>query len=375
MFHLKTESINEGYRQIIDALLEKGEMTAPRGLVTRELHPFCWEITNPRKRSCEIIGRWKNTGFQLAECLWMLDGRDDLETLNHYVPNYTRFSDDTTTLSGAYGKRIKDWNGINQFQTAFEKLMKDPNSRQAVIVIWNPEKDNLTTNDPPCTNWFHLTIRNSKLDWTTVMRGNDVLWGTPYNLFNFMTMQEMIAGWLGIDVGTYTHFVDCMHIYEERLDVVKRIVSQEHNNIDVYDFIKPLDSRLAKFVSEHTIRKLAVVQKILLRHPYTAKDRQDALAIVDVLPWGYWRSIGYTLLVCEDIRFGQTKQALEILGNISNEFQVAIAQQICRLLFRQGTDPRSVKELWKVIEKYPKKLQKFVMENPLKEMESLEVMS
>lgn len=374
MYHLRTESINQGYRQVIDALLEKGEKTAPRGLVTMELHPFCWEITNPRKRSCEIIGRWKNLGFQLAECMWMLDGRDDLATLDHYVPNYGRFSDDGKVLPGAYGKRIRDWNGVNQFQTAFEKLMKDPNSRQAVIVIWNPEKDNLTTNDPPCTNWFHLTIRKGRLDWTTVMRGNDVLWGTPYNLFNFMTMQEVIAGWLGIEVGMYTHFVDCMHIYADKINVVKRIISQEHNNIDIYDYFAPQDARLAKFNSERVIRRIAELQMILLRHPCTTHDVLQAHVIANALPRGYWRNMGLALVCAEHIKNGAHALATAMLSHITNEFMPSLAQRICRTLYRDDINPRE-NAIWETVSKLPKPVQKFIMENPIKEMKELEALS
>jgi thymidylate synthase len=45
------------------------------------------------------------------------------------------------------------------------------------------------------------------------MRSNDVQRGLPYNIVQFTVLQEVMAGWLGLDVGGYHHWSDSLHVY------------------------------------------------------------------------------------------------------------------------------------------------------------------
>ena len=63
-------------------------------------------------------------------------------------------------------------------------------------------------------------IRGNKLEWLQVMRSNDLIWGTPYNFIQFTTLQEIMAGWLGVEVGAYNHISDSLHVYERHWDVL-----------------------------------------------------------------------------------------------------------------------------------------------------------
>ena len=58
-----------------------------------------------------------------------------------------------------------------------------------------------------------LKIRQGKLEWSQIMRSNDVLLGMPYNFVQFTGLQEILAGWLGVTVGSYNHYSDSLHLY------------------------------------------------------------------------------------------------------------------------------------------------------------------
>jgi thymidylate synthase len=234
------ESLELAYPEIIKALINEGKDVSPRGMLTKELAPACITITNPRKRIIPSAIRKMNFGFMYAELIWMLQASNDVNFIGHYNSNWKTFSDDGATLNGAYGKRIFNWdagirinsstnkkeNGdieeksssvqvnINQFQKAYEQLKNDPDTRQATIVLFDPFKDYRETKDKPCTNLLRFMIREGKLNMTVFMRSNDIILGTPYDIFNFTMMQEMMAGMLGIEVGVYNHIVDSLHIYE-----------------------------------------------------------------------------------------------------------------------------------------------------------------
>jgi thymidylate synthase len=52
----------------------------------------------------------------------------------------------------------------------------------------------------------------------TTMRSNDVWLGLPYDVFTATILHELMAGWLGADLGEYHHHVDSLHVYERDLD-------------------------------------------------------------------------------------------------------------------------------------------------------------
>jgi thymidylate synthase len=72
--------------------------------------------------------------------------------------------------------------------------------------------------DIPCNICSLLKLRNGKLEWSQIMRSNDIFRGLPYNCVQFMTLQEVIAGWIGAVPGTYTHFSDSLHVYEKDME-------------------------------------------------------------------------------------------------------------------------------------------------------------
>ena len=109
---------------------------------------------------------------------------------------------------------------VNQLKRAYHALKNNPASRQVVIQIWDVKSDfpngsgTPASPDIPCNLFSMLKVRNGKLEWTQVMRSNDLYRGTPYNFVQFTTLQEILAGWLGMDVGGYYQISDSLHIYE-----------------------------------------------------------------------------------------------------------------------------------------------------------------
>jgi len=73
------------------------------------------------------------------------------------------------------------------------------------------EEGRPASQDILCNVLSMLKIRDGRLEWTQVMRSNDLFRGVPYNFVQFTVLQEVIAGWLGLEVGAYDHVSDsCM---------------------------------------------------------------------------------------------------------------------------------------------------------------------
>ena len=76
---------------------------------------------------------------------------------------------------------------------------------------------------------LQFLIRKDKLNLITTMRSNDAYLRMPYDLYTFTMLQEIMADKLGIDVGTYTHVVNSLHIYKKDINIVKNIIAYKQH--------------------------------------------------------------------------------------------------------------------------------------------------
>lgn len=194
-----------------------------RGGDTLELLHTCLVVTDPRERWVLNRRPAMNPAFALAEVVWILSGRDDSGFLNFWNPILPKFAGRGPLYYGAYGQRLRYRFGLDQLRYAYEALRGMPDSRQVVLQIWDAASDlpiesgQRRSDDIPCNVCALLKIRESLLEWVQVMRSNDLKLGWPHNVVQFTTLQEMMAGWLGVRLGTYTHFSDSLHVYVDQL--------------------------------------------------------------------------------------------------------------------------------------------------------------
>ena len=170
-----------------------------------------------------------NPAFAIAEVVWIISGRRDSAFLNYFNPKLPKFAGDGPTYYGAYGFRLRHQFGVDQLERAYLALNAKSNSRQIVLQIWDPRSDLPDNNglpraaDIPCNIMSMLKIRSKRLEWTQVMRSNDLLLGLPHNIIQFTSLQEVFAGWLGIQTGSYNHVSDSLHLYERDGAVADRL--------------------------------------------------------------------------------------------------------------------------------------------------------
>lgn len=199
-----------------------------RAGLTRELSHVAFEITKPRERW--ILSREPaiNPAFAIAEVVWILAGRNDSAFLNFWNPALPKFAGSGPTYYGAYGHRLRRHLEVDQIERVYQALHHNPDTRQAVLQIWDARSDlpmsdgQPASPDVPCNICSFLKVRNGRLEWMQVMRSNDLLLGFPHNVVQFTSLQEIIAGWLGLDVGMYRHFSDSLHVYERDFENIER---------------------------------------------------------------------------------------------------------------------------------------------------------
>ncbi|AJT68606.1 hypothetical protein T261_7004 [Streptomyces lydicus] len=217
MTNLTADSVAELFTEAV-LLAKNGEKVSPRDMATREVRNVTMTLTQPRARLLYAPpARILNPAFAVAETVWHLSG-SDAPWIYDYNGRLRQYADDGI-LRGAYGPRMRNWAGeVDQLHRVVEILKDDPHSRRALIQLYDPARDAAGHKDIPCTLGFRFHLRAGRLHMSTTMRGQDVWIGMPYDLFFFTTLHELVAGWLGADLGEYHHQVGSLHIYERDMD-------------------------------------------------------------------------------------------------------------------------------------------------------------
>jgi thymidylate synthase len=249
-------------------------------------------ISDPRQRWVTSKRPANNPAFIIASTFWILGGMNEAAFLNSWFRDLPKYQGDGSIYHGAYGHRIREWFGIDQLDRAYRALTKNPNSRQVVIQIWSPELDlpdeegYPADEDIPCNLCSLPKVRNGRLEWLQVMRSHDVTKAIPKNFAQFTIVQEVLAGWLGVELGEYHHISDSLHIYGDdfpNLGFVEN--SRPPSNMD--------DLRLPKDDFEKVLAEALAILKELAG-PMLSRDAFRHLMSTAGLPTAYHNLIAVT---------------------------------------------------------------------------------
>lgn len=227
-----TESFSEMYPVMNWHIFNKKDFEESRDGEVKEVLDFKTQLLNPYRRCVGGYKRDINIFFLLAEAMWIATGKKDVHFLTMFNKRMSDFSDNGKTFHAPYGYRLRHWGirtedsfiddvfleaskGYDQVIDAIRLFSENPNSRQVVLSIWNPNFDlGYKTKDIPCNDIIMMKIRDGKLITTIQNRSNDLHWGLPTNIFQFSFLTELMAGALGIELGTQTHNSQSLHIYK-----------------------------------------------------------------------------------------------------------------------------------------------------------------
>ncbi len=200
--------------------LHSGMTQDSRAGSTQEILHAAITIRDPRQRWVASRFPPLNPAFAIAEVIWILCGRNDSQFLTYWNSQLPKFAGSHRVLHGAYGYRLREHLGFDQLDRAYLALKQDPNSRQVVLQIWDgiidfPDESGMPrSEDIPCNVIALLKVRNGKLEWTQIIRSNDFFLGLPHNLVQFTCLQEVLSGWLSLELGSYHQISDSLHVYE-----------------------------------------------------------------------------------------------------------------------------------------------------------------
>jgi thymidylate synthase len=241
-------TVSEALPFICSRLLDIGDEVGSRNGRVKEFLNTQIVITDPQRREVLSLNRKTNVFAQIAETMWVLAGRNDIEWLSAYLPRAKDYSDDGETWRGGYGPRIRGNADhlVDQIAHVVDTLKADPLSRRAVVSIYDPVVDTEPGKDIPCNDFLQFQSRGGALHLTVTVRSNDVMWGwSGINAFEWSTLQEIVAHLLGITVGTLTFNIGSLHLYDQHWSKASRIEFEEdHHAITPFQMPDEMDRTL-----------------------------------------------------------------------------------------------------------------------------------
>jgi thymidylate synthase len=224
---IKINDMQLGYLEVLSTVFAHGAESKPRGKETCELLNTTVTLTDPHRSLPVNIGRDVNTKIAAVEALQLLGGVLHPERMLQASGAFSEFMDGGT-FHGGYGQRTRA-----QLPTAVQRLRDDPESRRALITMWDPLHDLFVEDarDYPCTIALQFLVRDGHLLLHTHMRSNDAWRGLTYDVFVFTQLQLAVAAVLNLPVGEYTHHTTSLHIYESDFDAAWRLLRRTHRGI------------------------------------------------------------------------------------------------------------------------------------------------
>lgn len=265
-------NVHDAYLGTLADVLENPECTsAPRGQKVLEKFNYQFTIDNPKVEPIKtkdeernvVIEDYSQKEFDLYE-----SGSNRAEDFAKASKFWLKLANSDGTVNSAYGflvfknkshgcafeqeqyedpdfsKPVEDAFGIKQslgkvFRTrpkmrtpwewAKESLVSDRDTRQAIIRFSLPEHQYVGNKDQTCTLHGIFMIRNNQLNLTINMRSNDLMLGLVYDLPWFVSLihkmrDELKEVYPDLQIGSYTHYVHNIHIYERDIERIKKML-------------------------------------------------------------------------------------------------------------------------------------------------------
>lgn len=230
---INCDSLNEGYQDLINAIrLTSQQSTGRQQGAIHELLDVELVLSDPRKSVLSLPIRNMSRRYAAGELLCYIRGTNKKEDFAFYSKSWNKLANPDGTINSAYGYRMFHRIGNsdvpqsreNRFHYALTQLLENPETKNAVVMLRDDSDiDPEHQKDRCCTLCLCFNIRDGKLNCRTIMRSQDLWLGLPYDVFCFTRlMQIMLYNYNAscedgkeVQLGTYTHQVLNLHLYEK----------------------------------------------------------------------------------------------------------------------------------------------------------------
>jgi thymidylate synthase len=203
----------------------------PRGMKVKEALMTSFDII-PSHPIASFKDRPFNFKYFAGELAWYLHRDRDVDYITHFSKFWKGLTNpNSNEINSNYGNLV-----INNEQLGWviDSLVKDKNSRQAIMFFNRPDFQFEDNKDFVCTLYSNFFIRNNKLHMKLQMRSNDIFFGLTFDAPFFSFLHQSVYHILKehypeLELGYYFNFVDNIHFYERHFKLANQI---KENGID-----------------------------------------------------------------------------------------------------------------------------------------------
>lgn len=188
---------------------------------------------------------WKSV---VHELLWFISGDTNVKYLQENgVRIWNEWADENGDLGPIYGKKWRDWYGVDQLARAIDMLRWNPDSRRIIVSAWDPSvlpelgltfAENVADGNaalPPCHAFFQFYTYpgpgGRKLSLHLYQRSADVFLGVPFNIASYALLLHMVAQVTMLIPDELVISFGDVHLYRNHLDQATLQLGRKHKHL------------------------------------------------------------------------------------------------------------------------------------------------
>lgn len=214
-------SFNDMYRSALGHLLNAEPIDGYKA-TDAELLGAQFVLADPVRNLIGSPARRFNYRYMIAEMLWNTQPTNRIDVLKWVFPGVMEFIEDQKEhdlmeiAAWAYGYSVHP--GL---ETCWQRIKDDEGTRRAIVRV---EEHSPYIGTPPCLVSAQFMVRGEALHMFVTMRSNDIWRGFPLDVYQFTMWQLIMASKLNLEVGSYTHMANSLHLYKRDRSAVKRFL-------------------------------------------------------------------------------------------------------------------------------------------------------
>lgn len=218
------------FLDMYEDLIRDGVKSSPRGQEILEIEDYMLTLDPTNSNTfTSFAARNLNIDYIKAEMLWYLRANPYDDMITEAAQMWTDIRQPDGQFFSNYGQY---WFGEQGgFYWVVAELIRDKDSRRAVIPMLNASHLFPGNKDVVCTESISFRIRDNKLNMSVNMRSQDAIWGLTNDVPCFHMLWELVFERLrriypDLLMGRYRHKLDSLHVYKRHYKMLHSIVKE-----------------------------------------------------------------------------------------------------------------------------------------------------
>lgn len=237
--------------EMFDHTMTNGSVVKPRGCEIREIEDL-QIVISPKAPFMMFKARNYNVDYFKKEMLWKLTANKFDESIKSHAKMWKSVQNPDGTFNSNYGQY---WFGEQQgFFSVVSELMRDADSRRAVIPMLSKEHMTPETIDTVCTESVGFRIRHGRLNMSVHMRSSDQVFGLGTDIPTFSFLYRLVYTVLkgmypDLEIGDLRITAMSSHIYSRHFEMVSNIIKGGYDEFVIVDMPWPITVTDALYIA------------------------------------------------------------------------------------------------------------------------------